>query len=85
MANLSSVSDRNKWIIEKVAMAVNLHLDGINLDLENPIDASQAPLLTSFVDETTKAFHLSIPNSQVNWSRVWERGVKSSLKTNPQR
>ncbi|XP_033638967.1 di-N-acetylchitobiase-like [Asterias rubens] len=74
LANLSSVSDRNKWIIEKVAMAVDLHLDGINLDLENPIDASQAPLLTSFVDETTKAFHLSIPNSQVTFDAAWSSG-----------
>ena len=90
LANLSSVADRSDWIMKQLTSVISLHLDGINLDIEQPIDPSQAHLLTTLVDETTKVFHLSIPSSQVSnilnsrdntvtLNRAWNRSASFRL------
>ncbi len=56
---------RNKWIMDKVNLAVEQHMDGINLDIEFPVNKTSAPILTQFVQETNKAFKNSMPYSQV--------------------
>ena len=66
-ANLSSVADRSAWTIAQVNRAIQYHMDGINFDIEYPLDAANAKYLTALVAETSKAFHLSIPGSQVFW------------------
>ncbi len=47
------------------------HLDGINIDIEYPLNKSQAHLVTDFMSELTKTFHISIPNSQVTFDVAW--------------
>ena len=54
-------------MMDKVKMAVSQHMDGINLDIEFPVNETSAPILTQFVQEATKVFHNSIPNSQVKF------------------
>ncbi|XP_022096449.1 di-N-acetylchitobiase-like isoform X2 [Acanthaster planci] len=70
-ANLTSVADRSAWVMQQVDRAIQGHMDGINFDIEYPLDASKAKYLTALVDETTKAFHLSIPGSQVTFDVAW--------------
>ncbi|XP_072016119.1 di-N-acetylchitobiase-like [Amphiura filiformis] len=62
---------QKKWIMDHVKQAIDQHMDGINLDIEFPLSKSLAPLLTELVRETTKAFHDSIPNSQVTYDVAW--------------
>ncbi|XP_072015469.1 di-N-acetylchitobiase-like [Amphiura filiformis] len=62
---------RNKWIMDHVKLAIEQHMDGINIDVEFPLNKTSAPLLTEMVRETTKVFHNSIPNSQVTFDVAW--------------
>lgn len=61
----------SQWMMDKVKMAVSQHMDGINLDIEFPVNETSAPVLTQFVQEATKVFHNSIPNSQVTFDVAW--------------
>ncbi|XP_038053088.1 di-N-acetylchitobiase-like isoform X2 [Patiria miniata] len=71
VANLTSIADRSAWVMAQVDRAIKGHMDGINLDIEYPLNASQAKYLTTLVGETTKAFHISIPGSQVTFDVAW--------------
>ncbi|XP_038053090.1 di-N-acetylchitobiase-like [Patiria miniata] len=70
-ANLSSVADRSAWVMAEVNEAIEQYLDGINIDIEYPMNKSEAHLLTNLVAETAHAFHISIPNSQVTYDVAW--------------
>ncbi|XP_071795850.1 di-N-acetylchitobiase-like [Asterias amurensis] len=70
-ASLSSISARSNWIMDRVNDVIGEHLDGINIDIEYPLKQSEAHLLTDFMSELTKTFHLSIPNSQVTFDVAW--------------
>ncbi|XP_033108879.1 di-N-acetylchitobiase-like [Anneissia japonica] len=73
---LSATQLKNKtitqqWISQQVQLAVDQFMDGINIDIEGPLDKSEAPLLTQLVADTTKAFHQAIPGSQVTTDVAW--------------
>ncbi|XP_018417372.1 PREDICTED: di-N-acetylchitobiase [Nanorana parkeri] len=64
---------RADWIAEKVNLAKAQYMDGINLDIEQPV-LPQTPeyyALTDLVKETTEAFHREIPGSQVTFDVAW--------------
>ncbi|XP_022096446.1 di-N-acetylchitobiase-like isoform X2 [Acanthaster planci] len=69
--SLSNVTARSAWIMARVNETMEEHLDGINIDIEYPLNKSEAHLLTDLVAETTKAFHTAIPNSQVTFDVAW--------------
>ncbi|XP_071490541.1 di-N-acetylchitobiase-like [Diadema antillarum] len=71
---LKNDTARTEWAMEKVNYVTRLFLDGINLDIEFPLSADEAPLLTSMVDMTTKVFKNSIPHSQVTFDVAWSPG-----------
>ena len=55
------------WITEKVELAKNQFMDGINIDIEQQVEegSPEYHALTALVKETTEAFHQEIPGSQV--------------------
>ncbi|XP_063283697.1 di-N-acetylchitobiase [Pelobates fuscus] len=65
--------NRTAWITEKVNLAKHQFMDGINLDIEQPIfkGSPQYYALTALVMETTDAFHREIPGSQVTFDVAW--------------
>ncbi|KAG8437213.1 hypothetical protein GDO86_008057 [Hymenochirus boettgeri] len=65
--------NRTFWITKKVELAKSQYMDGINLDIEQPVlkDSPQYDVLTALVQETTEAFHREIPGSQVTFDVAW--------------
>ncbi|XP_069837632.1 di-N-acetylchitobiase-like isoform X2 [Dendropsophus ebraccatus] len=65
--------NRTAWIAEKVKLAKDQYMDGINLDIEQRVSNGSAEYyaLTALVEETTEAFHREIPGSQVTFDVVW--------------
>ncbi|XP_060088107.1 di-N-acetylchitobiase [Heteronotia binoei] len=64
---------RAAWIDQKVALAKQQYMDGINIDIEQIVNKSSAEYyaLTALVKETTEAFHKEIPGSQVTFDVAW--------------
>ncbi|XP_072275674.1 di-N-acetylchitobiase [Pyxicephalus adspersus] len=64
---------RADWITEKVNLAKTQYMDGINLDIEQPVIeySPEYYALTDLVKETTEAFHREIPGSQVTFDVAW--------------
>ncbi|KAM3914301.1 di-N-acetylchitobiase [Leptodactylus fuscus] len=64
---------RSAWISQKVELAKAQYMDGINLDIEQPVlkSSPQYYALTALVKETTEAFHREIPGSQVTFDVAW--------------
>ncbi|XP_069837630.1 di-N-acetylchitobiase-like [Dendropsophus ebraccatus] len=64
---------RAAWIAEKVELAKAQYMDGINLDIEQPVldGTAEYHALTALVKETTEAFHREIPGSQVTFDVAW--------------
>ncbi|KAM4642228.1 di-N-acetylchitobiase [Discoglossus pictus] len=64
---------RAAWIDKMVQTAKDQYMDGINLDIEQPIlkNTSEYYALTALVQETTEAFHREIPGSQVTFDVAW--------------
>ncbi|XP_002738447.1 di-N-acetylchitobiase-like [Saccoglossus kowalevskii] len=73
VANLTDIKARENWLLDKLRKAADWHMDGINLDIEQPINDSsiQQKLLTDLVEQTTKAFHVQNPHSQVTYDVAW--------------
>ena len=67
------------WIRTQLSDAKSKHLDGINIDIEQPINEG-SPLingLTKFTKRVVDSFHSSIPGSQVTFDVPWSaRNVK---------
>lgn len=64
---------RRAWIQQQVDQATDLGLDGINFDMEDPLNAAD-PLVheyTALVREAADAFHAAIPHSQVSVDVPW--------------
>ncbi|XP_071957112.1 di-N-acetylchitobiase-like [Antedon mediterranea] len=68
---LNNSTYTNLWITQQVKLAQDQFMDGINIDIEDPLDKSDAPLLTKLVAETTLVFHEMIPGSQVTTDVAW--------------
>ncbi|KAA0707998.1 Di-N-acetylchitobiase [Triplophysa tibetana] len=69
--SLSDIVDpvnRTTWIQGKVQLAKSQFMDGINIDIEQAVEAEspQYYALTALVKETTESFHKEIPGSQIN-------------------
>ncbi|XP_073449739.1 di-N-acetylchitobiase-like [Aquarana catesbeiana] len=64
---------RSAWIAGKVKLAKTQYMDGINLDIEQPIlpNTPEYYALTDLVKETTETFHREIPGSQVTFDVAW--------------
>jgi len=64
---------RATWIGQQVALAKAMHADGTNFDFEDALQwgSLEAQLYTVLVRETTQAFHLHIPGSQVSVDLAW--------------
>ncbi|XP_072556115.1 di-N-acetylchitobiase [Paramormyrops kingsleyae] len=65
--------NRTAWITEKVQLAKKLFMDGINIDIEQPVEALSREYfaLNDLVKETAEAFHKEIPGSQVSFDVAW--------------
>lgn len=66
-------NNRTAWITDKVNLAKEQFLDGINLDLEQAVSVGspEYAALTALVRETTETFHREIPGSQVSFDVAW--------------
>ncbi len=67
VANLTNATVRSTWIKKQVSLVNSLHVDGINLDIEDPIKngSIEQTLLTVFVQEVYQAFKAANKNYQV--------------------
>jgi di-N-acetylchitobiase len=72
VANLSNETQQNSWIKERLEEATEWFLDGINIDIEEPInDSTVRDALTQFVIDVKVAFSSEIPGSQVTFDVAW--------------
>lgn len=67
LTDIVDQTNRTAWIKEKVNLAKSQFMDGINLDIEQAVEAGSPEdrALTDLVKETSEAFHREIPGSQV--------------------
>ncbi|XP_068095235.1 di-N-acetylchitobiase-like [Hyperolius riggenbachi] len=73
LKHIVDAKQRANWIAEKVNLAKSQYMDGINLDIEQPVlpDTPEYYALTDLVKETAEAFHREIPGSQVTFDVAW--------------
>ncbi|XP_068098159.1 di-N-acetylchitobiase-like [Hyperolius riggenbachi] len=73
LKSIVDAKQRSDWIAEKVTLAKSQYMDGINLDIEQPVlpDTPEYYALTDLVKETAEAFHREIPGSQVTFDVAW--------------
>ncbi|XP_041465888.1 di-N-acetylchitobiase-like [Lytechinus variegatus] len=62
---LFNESARTAWIERTVESAIGNFTDGFNIDFEQPLDKSQAGVLTEMVKQIKDAFSKAMPYSQV--------------------
>lgn len=84
--SLSDIVDpvnRTTWIQEKVQLAKSQFMDGINIDIEQAVEAEspQYYALTALVKETTESFHKEIPGSQVIQNNTGNNVMSGIVKT----
>lgn len=67
LTDIVDPKNRTAWIKEKVNLAKSQFMDGINLDIEQAVEAGspEGRALTDLVKESSEAFHREIPGSQV--------------------
>ncbi|XP_078515398.1 di-N-acetylchitobiase-like [Lissotriton helveticus] len=65
--------NRTAWIAQQLDQAKKMHLDGINLDIEEDVRlySPEYNALTALVQETAEAFHKEIQGSQVSFDGTW--------------
>ncbi|XP_068098553.1 di-N-acetylchitobiase-like [Hyperolius riggenbachi] len=73
LKSIVDIKQRADWISEKVKLAKSQYMDGINLDIEEPVspDTPEYYALTDLVMATVEAFHVLIPGSQVTFDAPW--------------
>ncbi|XP_077978387.1 di-N-acetylchitobiase-like [Glandiceps talaboti] len=73
IANITDAKSRNLWVVDQLQKSVDWHMDGINIDIEDPVNTSsiQQHLLTELVDQTVIAFHTLNEFSQVTFDVAW--------------
>ncbi|XP_078572274.1 di-N-acetylchitobiase-like [Branchiostoma floridae x Branchiostoma japonicum] len=64
---------RDDWVTNKVSLMIKQHMDGINIDIEQPIPATDPARdgLTKLVNETTWVFHAINKAAQVTFDVAW--------------
>jgi len=70
---LQNATSRMTWVRATVQKALDLHMDGVNFDWEDPalVDDKLVISYTKLVAETTLAMHTLIPGSQVSVDVPW--------------
>lgn len=65
--------NRTAWIKAKLQLAKSQFMDGINIDIEQEVEAfsPEYAALTALVEETAREFHTHIPGSQVSFDVAW--------------
>ncbi|CAL8253221.1 unnamed protein product [Merluccius merluccius] len=73
LAQIVDPGNRTAWITEKVNQAKTQFMDGLNIDIEQAVEAGSPEYhaLTALVKESTEAFHREIPGSQVSFDVAW--------------
>lgn len=73
LTDIVDPKNRTAWIKEKVNLAKSQFMDGINLDIEQAVEAGspEGRALTDLVKESSEAFHREIPGSQVSFDVAW--------------
>ena len=73
-SQLANETYKKQWILDQVSSVKEHHADGVNFDLEDPIEKNSKEYFgyTDLVKSTTEAMHNAIPGSQVkvtaeNW------------------
>ena len=61
----------DSWITQNIQAVESMYADGINVDFESAIDASQAPLLTQVMKQTYNAFKAKSSYYQVTFDVAW--------------
>ncbi|EDV24737.1 uncharacterized protein TRIADDRAFT_56839 [Trichoplax adhaerens] len=71
--NLTNQHQRSDYVKSNVAKAKKYYLDGINIDIEQPIlkNSAESKGLIALVKEMTDSFHSQIPGSQVSIDVAW--------------
>jgi di-N-acetylchitobiase len=59
------------WMNTNYQRVADTNADGINLDIEDPIDTSQTPYLTELVQNFTAFIREKLPYSQVTYDVAW--------------
>ena len=62
---------RQQWVEQQVAGVQASYIDGVNIDFEDALDATVAPLYTALVANLTSALHSLVPGSQVTVDVAW--------------
>lgn len=67
MEKLNNSQVREEWVQNKTKFAMENFADGINIDIEGPVDkqSKEVTLLTKLVKLTVDSFKKNIPGSQV--------------------
>lgn len=73
MNQLNNVAMRSAWIKEKIELVQASFADGLNIDIEGPIDytTNQSVLLTDFVAEIYTAFKTKSQYYQISFDVAW--------------
>lgn len=71
VSELRDPAARKAWIAKQVALAKTQFMDGINIDTEDALNATEAVYLTELVREARDTFHAAIPHSQVSFDVAW--------------
>ena len=74
LTKLSNVEYRDQWISSTIETVKSSFLDGINIDVEDPIPSINSltdQLFMVFLDEIATAFHREIPGSSVSADVAW--------------
>lgn len=73
LSDLGNVSARAAWISDLLSQTLRFFLDGVNIDIESPIDddSTEPALLTQLVKETYYTFKAMNPNYQVTYDVAW--------------
>ena len=64
---LLNATNRKAWVQEQLEYAKKNHLDGVNFDFEDPLEAGspESKAYTRLLKETVAVFHRQLPGSKV--------------------
>jgi len=61
----------SSWITSLYNQVSSTYTDGVNLDIEDPIDIKDAPALTNFVSKVNQFFKAKNSNYQITYDVAW--------------
>lgn len=60
-----------EWILYQYQRVVDTFADGVNVDIEDPVDEQDAPALTSLIANLSSYFHEKNPYYQITYDVAW--------------